>query len=111
MDGGDSIRSVGRSLRVICGSAGDGHIGSIGQRGGGAGVRDGVLARDDRSVFEPGGDVVREVGYDGGEDSGAGFVDAADDGEEVDCRLEAAGEEAGAGEEEVADGGGLEVEA
>ncbi|KAL9028832.1 MAG: hypothetical protein Q9196_002847, partial [Gyalolechia fulgens] len=41
---------------------------------------------------------------------GAGLVDAADDGEEVDCGFEASGEETGAGEEEVADRGGLEVE-
>lgn len=75
-----------------------------------AGVADGVLARDDAAVGEAGGDVVRKVADDGGEDGGFGFVDAAHDGEEVDCGFEGAGEEAGTCEEEVPDRGGLEVE-
>ena len=73
-------------------------------------MADGVLTADDGVVFEAGGDVVGEVAGDGGEDGGAGFVDVADDGEEVDGGFEAAGEESCSGEEEVADGGGLKVE-
>lgn len=73
-------------------------------------VADGVLARDDAAVREAGRDVVREVADDGGQHGGLRLVDAAHDGEEVDGGLEGAGEEAGAGEEEVADRGGLEVE-
>lgn len=52
--------------------------------GGAAGVADGVLAGDGGAVDEAGGDVVAEVADDGGEDGGAGFVDAAHDCEEVD---------------------------
>ena len=66
-------------------------------------MADGVLTGDDGSVGEAGGYVVREIADDGGQDGGFGFVDAAHDCEEVDCGLEGAGKEAGAGEEEVAD--------
>lgn len=75
-----------------------------------AGMADGVLACYGARVGKAGGYVVREVGDDGGEDGGFGFVNTADYGEEVDGGFEGAGEEAGAGEEEVAEGGGLEVE-
>ena len=78
--------------------------------GGLAGMADGVLARYDASVREPGRYVVREVADDGGEHGGFGFVDAAHDGEEVDSGFEGAGEEASSGEEEVPYGCGLEVE-
>ena len=47
-------------------------------------MADGVLAGDGCAVGQAGGDVVREVAEDGGEDGGFGFVDTADDGEEVD---------------------------
>ena len=73
-------------------------------------MADGVLARDDGAVFEAGGNVVGEVADDCGEDGRFGFVDAADDGEEVDGRFERAGEEAGPGQEEIAYRGGLEIE-
>ncbi len=73
-------------------------------------MTDGVLTGNDAPVREGGGDVVREVADDGGEDGGFGLVDAAHDGEKVDCGLEGSGEEAGAGKEEVAERGGLEVE-
>lgn len=39
--------------------------------GGCAGVTDGVLAGDDGAVFQSGGDVVGEIGDDGGQDGGA----------------------------------------
>ncbi|KAL8942976.1 MAG: hypothetical protein Q9216_001332 [Gyalolechia sp. 2 TL-2023] len=73
-------------------------------------MADGVLPRDDGAVFKAGGDVMGEIRDDGREDGGAGFVHATDDGEEVDCGFEASGEETGAGEEEIADGGGLKIE-
>ena len=86
-------------------------VGVVEIEGGGlAGMADGVLARDDASVCEAGGYVVREVADDGGEDGGFGFVYAAYDGEEVDCGFEGAGEETGSGEEEVSYRCGLEVE-
>ena len=104
-------------VRLAEGGEGAGQVGVLDGEGvieicggGLAGVADGVLARDGGPVGEAGGDVVREVAADGGEDGGFGLVDAAHDGEEVDGGFEGAGEEAGAGEEEVADGGGLEVE-
>ena len=62
-----------------------------------AGMADGVLTGDDTPVREAGGDVVREVADDGGEDGSFGFVDSAHDGEEVDGGFEGAREEAGAG--------------
>ena len=43
-----------------------------------------VLTRYDSSVCEAGGDVVGEIGDDGGEDGGFGFVYVAHYGEEVD---------------------------
>lgn len=73
-------------------------------------MRDGILSRDHRSVFQSRGDMVREIRHDGREDGGPRLVYAADDGEEVDRGFEAAGEETGAGQEKVADGSGLEVE-
>lgn len=54
----------------------------IWQSGGSARVADGYLARDGRAVSEAGGDVVREVGVDGGEDVDVGR-DGADHGEQV----------------------------
>lgn len=104
------IRRVAWRVRFVCRSAVDDGRGGFRQRCGRAGMADGVLARDDRAVFETGGYMVREVGHNGREDGGPGLINATDDGEEVDCGFEAAGEEAGAGEEKVPDGGGLEVE-
>ena len=66
-----------------------------------AGVTDGVLAGYDAAVREAGGDVVREIADDGRQYGGFGFVDAAHDCEEVDGGFKGAGEESGAGEEEV----------
>lgn len=54
--------------------------------------------------------MVREVAAYGWDDGCSAFVYTAHDCEEVDGGFEASGEEAGAGEEKVADGGGLEVE-
>lgn len=51
-----------------------------------------------------------KVGDDGRQDGGPGLIDSADDGEQVDCGFKAPGQEPGAGEEEVSDGGGLEIE-
>ena len=66
-----------------------------------AGVTDGVLAGDDAAVREAGGYVVREIADDGGQHGGFGPVDAAHDCEEIDCGFEGAGEQSGAGEEQV----------
>ena len=79
------------------------------QRGRRAGVRDGVLARDDGPVREAGADVVAEVGVDGGDDGDVG-ADAANEREQVDGGVEGAGEEPRARQEEVAQRGGAEVE-
>lgn len=73
-------------------------------------MTDCILPRDYCAILETGGDVMCEIRDDGWEDRGAGFVHAADDGEEVDCGFEASGEEAGTGQEEVSNGGRLEVE-
>lgn len=73
-------------------------------------MADGVLACDDGAIGEAGGDVMCEVTDNGREDGCARLVDAADDGKEVDSRFEGTGEKAGPRKEEIADGGGLEVE-
>lgn len=64
-------------------------------------MADSVLTRYHTSVCETGGDVVREVADDSGQHGGFRFVDAAHDGEEVDCRFKGAGEKTSSGEEEV----------
>lgn len=67
VDGGDNIRRVGVCLRLmLCGGMVDGHVGRFRQRCGGAGVRDSVLAGNNGPIFQSGGDVVREIRYDGG---------------------------------------------
>lgn len=88
----------------------DGDVWGFRQSGGGAGVTDGVLAGDDCAICQPGGYVMGEVGDDGWQDRGPGLIDSTDDSEQVDCGFEAPGQEPGAGEEEIPDGGRLEIE-
>lgn len=56
---------VARRLRFVRRTAVDDGRGGFRQRGGCAGVADGVLTGDDGPVFEARGYVVREVGHDG----------------------------------------------
>lgn len=84
-------------------------------RGGGEGcwlawVADGVLPGYDATVSQTRGNVMGEIAAYGRHDGGPAFVYTAHDCKEVDGGFEASGEQAGAGEEEVADGGRLEVE-
>lgn len=75
-----------------------------------AGVADSVLPCYDAAVLQTRGNVMREVTAYGGYDRCSAFVYTAHDREKVDGGFEASREKAGAGEEEVADGGRLEVE-
>lgn len=114
--GGMKVCRGGRSAVAVSpvqqgreGGSGQRDLDVVWQSGGRARVADGYLPRDGRAVFEAGGDVVREVGVDGGEDADVGR-DGADHGEEVNGGLKGAGEDAGAGQEHVADGGFGKVE-
>jgi hypothetical protein len=75
-----------------------------------AGVADSVLPRYDAAVLETRGNVMGEVAAYGRHDRCSAFVYTAHDCKQVDGGFEASREKAGACEEEVADGGGLEVE-
>ena len=72
-------------------------------------MRNRVLARDDRAVLQPRRYVVAEVRIDGRHDLHV-VRHGADAGQQVDGALETAREETGAGQEQVADASGLEVE-
>lgn len=73
-------------------------------------VADSVLPCYEATVSQTRGNVMREIAAHGRHDGCPAFVYTAHDCKKVDGGFEASREQAGAGEEEVADGGRLEVE-
>lgn len=73
-------------------------------------MTDGVLACDDCTILQARRDVMGEIRDNGWQHGGPRLVDFADGCKEIDGCFEAAGKQTSAGEEEVADGSGLEVE-
>jgi hypothetical protein len=71
-------------------------------------MRDSVLASNYRPIFQPRGNMMREIAIDS-RDYIHIFRDPCNRPKEVDSGFERAGEETGAGEEEVPDRGGLEI--
>jgi len=126
----DSARQ--RGAGVVGLGEGDGGLAEGGERGGRVGVfllvfglgwwgggvegcglarvADSVLPCYDAAVLETRGNVMREIAAYGWHDRCSAFVYTAHDCKQVDGGFEASREKAGACEEKVADGGGLEVE-